>query len=82
MRNNLEFIRINQESLKPKYLQLAEAIVKGVATGRISGNSILPSLHECCTHLEISKKTVEKAYNALKERGIVGSYRGKGYYVK
>lgn len=29
----------------------------------------------------LSRDTVEKAYNILKERNVISSIRGKGYYI-
>lgn len=81
MKNCLEIIRINQYSITPKYRQLANAIVSGIKSGMIAQDEILPSIHKCCVALDISKNSVEKAYKALKSQGIVGSVKGKGYYV-
>ncbi|PWG80196.1 GntR family transcriptional regulator [Pararcticibacter amylolyticus] len=79
--NWLNDILIDSASPVPKYLQLADAITVRVHAGRIRKNEVLPSLHNCCVELELSKKTVEKAYNTLKTRGIAGSFKGKGYYI-
>lgn len=65
----------------PKCRQLAEAITYGIKTGKIVKNDGLPSLHEYASRLEISKNTVERAYAMLKDSGIVGSFKGKGFYV-
>ncbi len=81
MKNYLKIIHINQHSLTPLYKQLAGAIVDGIAEGKIEKNDILPSIRDFCLALDLSKKTVEMAYNSLKAQGIVGAVRGKGYYV-
>lgn len=77
----LDHIRIDADSVVPKYLQLAQAILKEIQVGRLREQARLPSLHQCCVCLDISKNTIEKAYNLLRERGIVGAFRGKGYFV-
>jgi len=81
MNNFLKNVKINEHSLRPKYRQLADAILDGLESGTIHKDDILPSLHSFCTTLDISKNSVEKAYNTLKHQGIVGSIPGKGYYV-
>lgn len=81
MNNCLEIININQHSVIPKYRQLANAIISGIKSGMIVKEEILPSIHTCCVVLDMSKNSVEKAYNDLKNQGIVGSVKGKGYYV-
>lgn len=81
MKNYLKIINVDQRSIVPLYRQLADGIVKGVETGRIVRNDILPSLHELHVAFDISKGTVEKAYRLLMSQGIVGSVQGKGYYI-
>ena len=75
-------ISIDEHSIIPKYRQLAEAIENGLETGNIDDNSRLPSLHQSCTTLNVSKRTVEKAYNFLKNKGLVISVKGKGFAIK
>ena len=81
MKNYLKIVKIDNDSLKPKYKQLAEAIVNGVETELIVNGDILPSIHDFSVALDVSKNTIEKAYNALKKQGVVCSYRGKGFFV-
>lgn len=81
MKNYLKIVRINNDSLKPKYLQLADAITEGIAMELIAEGDELPSIHDFCVALDVSKNTIEKAYNTLKKKGLVGSYRGKGYFI-
>lgn len=77
----MDNLSINPNSAIPKYLQLVTAIKAGVNNGVIAKDQLLPSLHELCIRLEISKNTAEKAYNILKKQGVVGSFRGKGYFI-
>lgn len=82
MKKDFIHIEINADSIIPKYIQLADAIEMGLATGSIVENSVLPSLHESCTRLNVSRKTVEKAYGFLKRKGLVISVKGKGFAIK
>lgn len=81
MKNYPGLIKINSQSIIPKYMQIAEAILAAIKSEKVAKNEILPSLHSLCTMLDISKTTAEKAYNTLKQQGIVGSFKGKGYYA-
>jgi DNA-binding transcriptional regulator YhcF (GntR family) len=77
----LKYISIDDYSAAPKYLQLTNSILKNVENGKIQKDDILPSINELSCRLEISRDTCEKAYNHLKEMGIVGSIPGKGYFI-
>lgn len=81
MKDYLKIIRINEKSMVPKYRQLADAILEGIASGHLAKEEGLPSIHDFSTALDISKNSVEKAYNTLKNKGIVGAFKGKGYFV-
>jgi len=73
---------IDYYSATPKYLQLANSIVKAITQGVLKENEVLPSINELSFEFEISRDTAEKGYKHLKKNGILGSVPGKGYYVK
>lgn len=81
MANIYQLISINELSVTPKYLQLAGSILKGVEQGSLHRGDPLPSINDLSFELDIAKDTVEKAYKHLKQRGIVGSVHGKGYFI-
>jgi DNA-binding transcriptional regulator YhcF (GntR family) len=78
----LQYIDIDYYSSTPKYLQLANSIVKGIKDNKLSKNDHLPSINELNYNFEISRDTAEKAYKYLKSIGILGSVPGKGYFIK
>ena len=80
-RDYIKAMRIDESLITPIYRQIISSIIDGIDEGNIKKNDILPSLHEMCVELNVSKNTVEKAYNILKKQGIVGSYHGKGYFI-
>lgn len=84
MKKNHLFDRIHIDyfSATPKYLQLANAIIKAVSEDRLQKDELLPSINELSYEFEISRDTAEKGYKYLKKIGILGSVPGKGYYVK
>ena len=76
-----DFISIKQYSSVPKYLQLANSIIKAIEYKKIKKDDLLPSLNELTFNLEISKQTAERAYKYLSERGILNSVPGKGHFI-
>lgn len=78
----IDEISIDSLSVTPKYMQVAKAILKAVGEERIKINDSLPSINELSFSLDISRDTVEKSYRHLKERGVIGSIPGKGFFVK
>jgi DNA-binding transcriptional regulator YhcF (GntR family) len=73
---------IDYYSATPKYLQLANSIIKAIAEGVLKENDVLPSINELSFEFEISRDTAEKGYKHLKKTGVLGSVPGKGYFVK
>lgn len=78
----LDYIYIDYYSSTPKYIQLANSIIKSVREGKLTINETLPSINELNLNFEISRDTAEKAYKHLKSIGLLGSVPGKGYYIK
>src|SRR3954470_4976795 len=77
-----KYLFIDYESATPKYLQLANSIVKAIGEGKIKKDETLPSINELSFEFEISRDTAEKGYKYLKKIGLLGSVPGKGYFVK
>lgn len=74
-------ISIDADSRIPKYKQIADAIIHDIAQGHIKIGERVPSINELSEHLLLSRDTVEKAYKMLKEKKIIISVKGKGYYT-
>ncbi|MCK8493670.1 GntR family transcriptional regulator [Spirosoma sp. RP8] len=66
---------------QPKYQQLIETVLTGIEQGTLSLGQQLPSINELATTQGVAKVTVAKAYEDLRQRGIVRSQHGKGFYV-
>ena len=66
----------------PKYKQLIAAVINDIEKGVLKKDDQLPSINELSFEYDIARDTVEKAYNELKERGIITSVRGKGFFVQ
>lgn len=79
--NIYQVIQIDDQSVTPKYVQLANSILKGVEKAVIGEGYLLPSINELSYELDISRDTAEKAYKRLKKMGIIGSVPGKGFFI-
>jgi DNA-binding transcriptional regulator YhcF (GntR family) len=74
-------IRLDGNSRIPKYLQIAHSIIEDIETQQLAVGDKIPSINEISEEYYLSRDTVEKAYNQLKEKKIIVSVKGKGYYV-
>lgn len=78
----IDELEIAEWSYKPKYIQLAEEIMRQIDEGKLSVNQRLPSVNRLSAELSISRETVFKALNLLSEKGIVRSSNRRGYFVQ
>lgn len=74
-------IRIDSNSRIPKYQQVVNSIIEDIEKGYLKVGQKIPSINEISEEYYLSRDTVEKAYNQLKERKIIISAKGKGCYV-
>lgn len=72
---------LSREAGTPLYEQLYSAIKADILCGRLAGGERLPSKRALSGHLNISKITVETAYNQLLAEGYISSRERSGYYV-
>lgn len=72
-------IVIDNELGIPIYMQIYEQIKKQIITKEIPGGSKLPSIRALCTTLNVSRNTVETAYQQLSSEGYIESKPGSGY---
>lgn len=68
-----------QQTTKVK--QLADLIGQEISMGKYRVEDALPSINQLSQHYQVSRDTVFKAFIDLKERGVIDSTPGKGYYV-
>jgi DNA-binding transcriptional regulator YhcF (GntR family) len=79
--NIYQIIKIDEQSITPKYLQLSNSVLKAIEHGRLEKDYLLPSINDLSYELEIARDTAEKAYRHLKQLGVIGSVPGKGYFI-
>lgn len=77
----LKNIIIDEDSRIPKYKQIVDAVILNISNGNIRVNEKLPSINFFSEEFGLSRDTVERAYNVLKERKIITSIIGKGFYI-
>lgn len=74
-------IEIVIKSQIPIYKQIFQSIHDLIFSGQYREGDTLPSMNELANNLQISKETVKKAYNLLREKGLIESSQGKGFFV-
>lgn len=74
-------IDLENDSKKPLYQQIYEYIRNQTADGKISCGEKLPSTRLLSKHLQVSRSTVELAYQQLLAEGYIESLPYRGYYV-
>lgn len=78
----MKLILIKNNAIIPKYKQIVLSIENAITNNLLKKGDIIPSINGICKEYSISRDTVLVAYSQLKERGIIESIPGKGYYVK
>ena len=77
----MELLHLQEESAIPKYKQIVSSIEDAIVGGKLQKGDKLPSLNSIKNEHSLSRDTVLMAFNKLKNRGIIHSIVGKGYYV-
>ena len=70
-----------KESRIPKYRQIVDGVIEGVTNGHLQIDEKIPSINALSESYGLSRDTVEKAYNILKQRKVITSVKGKGFYI-
>lgn len=77
----MSFIAINPLSPIPKYKQVIHSIENAITSGILNKGDQIPSINSIKNEHHLSRDTVLVAFNELKNRGVIQSIVGKGYYV-
>ncbi|MDZ3956343.1 PLP-dependent aminotransferase family protein [Bacillus thuringiensis] len=72
---------LNTQSKIALYVQLYEYIKKEIKDGTIPAFTKLPAKRKLASYLQVSKNTVEAAYEQLLAEGYIESASRKGYFV-
>ncbi|SEI98573.1 GntR family transcriptional regulator [Demequina mangrovi] len=74
-------LRIDPESSAALYDQIAGSVRREVAAGRLPAGERLPSARDVAEALDVNLHTVLKAYQQLRDEGLVEMRRGRGAVV-
>lgn len=75
------YIEIEPASAVPIYLQLAQQIMEGVASGKLAPGTPLPSVRAFAADLGMNMHTVNKAYHYLEEKKMIEIMPKKGVFI-
>ncbi len=70
-----------QSSQSVRYLQVYDYYKELILSGRLPGNTKMPSIRKCSEQLGLSRTTIESAYLCLAADGYIISRPQSGYYV-
>lgn len=76
-----EDLRLDDQSTKPLYKQLEEALVQGIRDKRLTSGIKIPSIRKLTTLLNVSKPTVENALRHLTKNGYLIVKDRSGFIV-
>lgn len=76
-----DFTEIDEDSKIPKYQQLVDTVIADIELGIVKIGDKIPSINETSEEFYLSRDTVVKAYELLRNRGIITAVKGKGFYV-
>lgn len=74
-------LRVDPTSPAPLFEQLAASVRTELIRGRIRAGERLPTAKEVAAALDVNLHTVLRAYQALRDEGVVDLRRGRGAVV-
>jgi DNA-binding transcriptional regulator YhcF (GntR family) len=74
-------LSVDLTSEVPIYQQIRDRIVEAIASGRLRAGSALPSTRQLAVDLGINFHTVNKAYDLLRQQGLLRLNRKSGAVV-
>ena len=74
-------LTLNRRSEVPVFKQIQESIGQGIGSGKLVPGDQLPSIHKLAGEFGLSAGTIVRAFEELRELGIITSRQGKGYFI-
>ena len=68
-------------SNKPIFLQICDVIIDKLLSGELSANERLLSVRDMGEKMLVNPNTVQRAYAALQEKGVIEQQRGIGFFT-
>jgi DNA-binding GntR family transcriptional regulator len=67
----VEFIKLDTNSMVPKYMQVINSIIHNITIGNVQIGDKIPSINTLSEEFYLSRDTVERAYSVLKKRKVL-----------
>ena len=74
-------IEIDYRDKRPLYEQISGKLEELILCGVISADEALPSVRSLAMDLSINPNTIQKAYDALEQKGMCYSVAGRGRFA-
>lgn len=74
-------VTINADSSRPLFDQVASSVRIDILAGRLAPGDRLPAARDVAEALDINQHTVLRAYQQLRDEGLVDLRRGRGAVV-
>ncbi len=76
-----KIIELKKNHSLSKHEQLVHGVIESIEEGILHRGDQLPSINKMVSELGYARKTIVKAYEELKKRGLVESKKLKGYFI-
>lgn len=73
--------QIDSKSMEPVYKQIVRDVLDGIKQQKIPMGMKMPSIHKIREEFGLAPGTIIRAYEELRELGVLSSQQGKGYYI-
>lgn len=77
-----DLLYLNADTAQPIYQQLEEQLTALIADGTLPVGTTLPAERQLAKELDISRATVQRCYNTLRQRKLVGAFGRLGSIVQ
>lgn len=77
----LAWLRALRAGQGPRYQQIAQQVIDAVQSGGLQAGDRLPPQRELAQQLGVDLTTVTRAYNALREAGLLAVHGARGTYI-
>lgn len=74
-------LRIEPDSARPRHTQLADQVREHIRSGAIAPGQRLPTARDVADSVEVNVHTVLRAYQTLRDEGLIELRRGRGAVV-
>jgi GntR family transcriptional regulator len=75
-------LKLDPSSGLPLYVQIAAAVRRAIADGEVEPGDRLPAARDLARSLDVNMHTVLRAYNDLRDDGVIELRRGRGAIVR